>query len=243
MIKLKVDMNRKSFLREMRARLEGHDLRVGILRNKAHLPAASKAEGLTSVLGGPARKTQRGRLNEINAELRKMRTQAAGARSRARKLRSVAKALKGQGFARTAKATTRQALAQSRRGRAISAKAKALRATKRKPSAPRITLRDVLQYSQRATGVNILRRPFWSASSAEYKRFLAAYIKTAAKGGDMRRVEALLTDVVVQPVLRKQYGPNTSAARRKKGFDRLFIDTGQMIRGMGSRIRARRKST
>jgi hypothetical protein len=56
----------------------------------------------------------------------------------------------------------------------------------------------------------------------------------------VRKVEKLLLNVVRKPILLRKYGPNTESAREAKGFDRLMIDTGQVVRSIQAKIKRRR---
>lgn len=231
----------KKFLTQMKSKLEGHDLRVGVLRNAKHQPAAPRAAGLTSVMGGPARKTQRARDAEINSQLKKLQAKSAGARKQAKGARGLAKSLRGSGFKKAAKLTRAAATNRSRKGRRIAERARSLRASRRKPAPATLTLRQVMRRVQQAKGIDLLRAPFRRTRSRSYKKFIAAYIKAASAGKSMTKVEKLLLDVVLVPILGKEYGSNSPATRRTKGFNRLFVDTGQMIKGIKSRIRSRRR--
>lgn len=204
-MKMKID---KRFLREFRARFEGYNLRVGILKDRRHVPAAPKSAGHVRVLGGPARKT----LASHRAELRKQ-----------------VKKLK---------------IAKGKKGAKARAKAKIIRAKIRSASnrirqAPKLTLRDVARNVRRSSGINFFRRPFETTKSSEYKKFIKEFIRAAAKRRSMSRAQKLLLDVVRAPILKKKYGRNRRITRDVKGFDRRFIDTGQMVLGLDSEIKKR----
>ncbi len=233
----------KNFLREMRGRYEGNSIRVGILKNKRYQPAAPKAEGLTSVLGGPARKTEKGRLAEINTQLKKMREQAAAVRAKAKAIREKAHSLRATGKTAKAKSKSLEAKKHSAKARGISDKARELRLTKVKPRKATLSLRDVIKRAQRATGINFLRLPFQKANSRAYRKFVDAYMKAASKQRSMTKVEALLLDVVVRPILEKRYGRNSPGTKEAKGFNRRFIDTGQMIKGISAEIKKKKQRT
>ncbi len=238
-MKLIVD---KRFLSEMRGRYEGHALRVGIIRNQRYQAPAPKTDGLTSVLGGPARKTQKSRLKEINSELAKMREKSASIRSKAKAIRAKALALRASGKTSAAKHQRLAAKKQSGKVKDIQAKSRALRLSKVKPQKATLTLRDVVKRAQRATGINFLRLPFVKARSPAYRKFIDAYMRAASKNKSMVKVERLLLEVVTTPILKKRYGRNSPGTKATKGFNRRFIDTGQMIKGLSSQIKRKRRN-
>jgi hypothetical protein len=51
-------------------------------------------------------------------------------------------------------------------------------------------------------------------------------------GGGRQRVLNLLQAIVRNPILKHQYGPNTSATADAKGFDRHLFDTGKMFKSI-----------
>lgn len=216
-------------------------MRVGVLRNAKHQPAADKSAGLTSVLSGPARKTQKGLNAEINTELKRLRMEAAKTRKRSALTRKTAKAIKGQGFKKVSKFTSKIAKGQTAKAKAITARARALRARKTKVPKGYISIRDVLKSAQKATGIDFIRKPFQAQNSPAFKKFLASYLKAASNNKSMSQTQKLLLRVVLDPILKSQYGRNSAATEDRKGFNRRFIDTGQMVRAITSDIKPRRR--
>lgn len=192
----------------MRGRYQGYNLRVGILRNRLHRPAAPKSAGRVSVLGGPARKTLQSRRDELRKQAKKLRVARGkkGEKNRTKKKIILAKI-------RSASRTIKQS--------------------------ERITVREVARQVRRSSGVNFWRRPFKDVRSRAYRAFMKAFMFAAARNRSMGKVEKLLLDVVRLPILQKKYGKNRPETRENKGFDRRFVDTGQMILGMSSQIRKR----
>lgn len=250
---MKID---RRFLNTVRGRLEGHNLRAGILQNKTHQPAAPKTEGRETVLGGPARKTLKSRKKQLQAQLKKNREQAAkirenlqksraGVRSRRETLRGAG--LKGKSLTKKLSRANARIKKLSASGRSIRAASKELRAQSQKlRKSPnnflqRISIREVLTNARKATGVNILTRPFQRAKSSAYRKFIDAYLRAATRGKSMAKVEKLLLDVIRVPVLKKQYGRNSPSTVAIKGFNRRFVDTGQMILALSAQIRRRGK--
>jgi flagellar hook-basal body complex protein FliE len=240
-LKMQLD---KRFLSEMRARLEGHTMRVGILRNKTHVEAAPKAAGRQRVLGGPARKTVRQARAALRSNLAKKRLEARKLREQARTVRAKGRGKKSKGARRSANKAARTL---NNKARAISRKMREMRqAAKQGPKgkAKRVTLREVLRNVQRATGKNILRAPFniKNQRTRAFKKFLQAYYIAATKKRSMAKVEKMLLDLVRKPVLEKKYGRNSAATREMKGFDRRFVDTGQVLLGLSSEVKKRGRS-
>jgi hypothetical protein len=53
---------------------------------------------------------------------------------------------------------------------------------------------------------------------------------------EMKRVQNLLQAVIRNPILRGDYGRNAMSTARNKGFNRLFIDTGQFFRAIKAKV-------
>lgn len=88
-------------------------------------------------------------------------------------------------------------------------------------------------------GFNYLTKPFQERNT-ELARFTAAFLKTAFRGTDIKRVVNLLQAVVRNPILRGDYGNNSPATARAKGFNRLMIDTAQLFKSIKAKVTVRR---
>lgn len=100
------------------------------------------------------------------------------------------------------------------------------------------TIGEVLVENMERTNTNFLLEPFQKESS-DIVKFMNQFLKLAlSRRGSFRRIENLLQAIVRNPILRGDYGPNTSYAADNKGFDRHLIDTGQMFKAIKAKIRA-----
>lgn len=97
---------------------------------------------------------------------------------------------------------------------------------------------DVLVANMRRLNKNILLEPFQNKNS-ELVKFMNAFLKTALARSSKRRVENLLQAVVRVPILKQEYGMNTSETAFRKGFDRHLIDTAQMIKAIKAKVKFR----
>lgn len=88
------------------------------------------------------------------------------------------------------------------------------------------------------TGINVFIEPFKKKNS-EANRFIAAFLELCFAQNKVtarRRTENLLQACVRNPILRKQYGRNKKLAKKLKGFDRKFIDTGQFFKSITAKV-------
>lgn len=104
------------------------------------------------------------------------------------------------------------------------------------------TLSDVSASVRKRLGINFYTAPFQkpSAKSIELQRFLREFVKYVRddKSG-IRRMENAMQAIVRNPILRGEYGSNSPAASKAKGFDRLLIDTGQLFKAIISQATIR----
>lgn len=101
---------------------------------------------------------------------------------------------------------------------------------------------EIFIENMKRMGVNLLTNPFKSKSNSEIRKFTRDFLRFAFKRGvSQRRLENLLQAIVRNPILRQDYGPNTSATADSKGFDRHLIDTGQMFKSIRARLKNVRK--
>ena len=104
------------------------------------------------------------------------------------------------------------------------------------------TISDVSEDVRKRLGINFYTAPFRkpSARSVELQRFLREFIKYVREDkSGIRRIENAIQAVVRNPILRGEYGSNSSAAKKAKGFDRLLIDTGQLFKAIISKVTRR----
>lgn len=94
---------------------------------------------------------------------------------------------------------------------------------------------EVLVANMERMNINILARPFQEQSS-DIIKFTKVFMQTIFKPGTpKKRLENLLQAIVRNPILKQEYGGNSSATADNKGFDRKLIDTGQMFKSILAR--------
>lgn len=103
-----------------------------------------------------------------------------------------------------------------------------------------LTTGEVLVENMKRLNINLLQRPFRERSS-EILKFTDAFLKLVLKRPSIsiKRVENLLQAVVRNPILKQEYGGNSSATADSKGFDRHLIDTSQMFRAIIAKVTKR----
>lgn len=99
---------------------------------------------------------------------------------------------------------------------------------------------EVLVENMKRLNINILLDPF-QRESADIVRFMKEFFKTAFAKKSPKRVENLLQAVVRNPILRQEYGSNSTSTADHKGFNRLLIDTGQMFKAIKAKVKRVRK--
>jgi hypothetical protein len=104
------------------------------------------------------------------------------------------------------------------------------------------TVGDVAKHVMGHLRIDFLRLPFQSKKNEDVQAFLKAFFELAAGRAEKKRVESALQAVVRNPILRGEYGGNSRAEIKAKGFSRLLIDTGQLFRAIGAKVKVRRVS-
>lgn len=99
-----------------------------------------------------------------------------------------------------------------------------------------LTIGEVLVKNMERMNINILLRPF-EEKSALLVRFTNEFLKSALAAKSMKRVENLLQSVVRTPILKGEYGANSSIAADHKGFNRFLIDTAQMFKSLKAKAK------
>lgn len=80
-------------------------------------------------------------------------------------------------------------------------------------------------------GVNYLTEPF-KRKSSDIIKFSNEFFKLAFGRSEKRRAENLLQAIVRNPILRGDYGSNSTLTQKIKGFDRKGIDTAQLFKNI-----------
>lgn len=93
------------------------------------------------------------------------------------------------------------------------------------------TISQVSKELRDKTGLNYLTAPFQDPNS-EILKFAKEYLKLVFGGSQKKRVENLLQAIIRNPIVRQDYGKNTQATAKIKGFNRLMIDTGQLFKSI-----------
>ncbi len=96
---------------------------------------------------------------------------------------------------------------------------------------------QVLVDNMKRLNINILLRPFQERNSEiiKFTDYFLRYLVQKTSTGP-KRVENLAQAIVRNPILRQEYGPNTSITADNKGFNRHLFDTGQMFKAIRARL-------
>lgn len=103
----------------------------------------------------------------------------------------------------------------------------------------RVTVAEVSAFNRANMQADYLRDPFRKPKGPEQKlikNFLGEFVKMVTKRTNVRRLENLLQAIVRNPIARSDYGSNAISTAKRKGFNRLMIDTAQLFKSIGAKI-------
>lgn len=115
------------------------------------------------------------------------------------------------------------------------------RKTSNKPSGQ--TIAEVSESLRKKTGINFYTRPFQSRKNKDILAFSKTFFDLCAGRAQPKRAENLLQAIVRNPILRGDYGRNTSITAKIKGFNRLMIDTAQLFKAITAKVTVKRVSS
>lgn len=103
------------------------------------------------------------------------------------------------------------------------------------------TVAGVSKSLRESTGINYLTAPWKNRNNADILKLFGVYLKFALGGGkgNPKRLENLVQAIVRNPITRGDYGRNTEATAKRKGFNRLMIDTGQFFKTIRAKVKRR----
>lgn len=102
-----------------------------------------------------------------------------------------------------------------------------------------LSLAEVSEANRQRMGFNYLTEPFKHRTS-DIVRFTDAFFKLVFGRSEKKRAENLLQAIVRNPILRRDYGPNSPLTQKIKGFDRFMIDTAQLFNAIRAKCQVRR---
>ncbi len=105
-----------------------------------------------------------------------------------------------------------------------------------------MTISEVSEDLRKRTGINFYTRPFSSKKNKDILNFVKSFFDLSMGRTEKRRTENLLQAIVRNPILRGDYGRNTAATAKTKGFNRFMIDTAQLFKAITSKVTVRRVS-
>jgi hypothetical protein len=99
-----------------------------------------------------------------------------------------------------------------------------------------MSISEVSQDLRKHTRINFYTRPFSSRKNSDILNFLKQFFDVIAGRSQPKRLENTLQAIVRNPILRGDYGRNSSYTSKKKGFNRFMIDTSQLFRAITARV-------
>jgi hypothetical protein len=83
---------------------------------------------------------------------------------------------------------------------------------------------------------NYLLAPFKNPKNKDILNFVNEFFRVITGKSQAKRLTNLLQAIIRNPILRQDYGHNSSKAIKRKTFDRLMIDTGQFFQAIKARV-------
>ncbi len=102
-----------------------------------------------------------------------------------------------------------------------------------------LTVRQVSEKLRKHLHINFYTAPFRSKNNGDLLKFLNSFFKLISGKGSQKRLTNSLQAVVRNPILRGDYGRNTSQTAKEKGFNRLMIDTAQLFKAIKATVHSR----
>ncbi len=105
-----------------------------------------------------------------------------------------------------------------------------------------LTISQVSERLRKESGVNFYSKPWKSRQNADLLKVIRSFMKLLSLKGviqEKKRLENALQAVVRNPILRGEYGSNSSATAKRKGFNRFMIDTAQLFKAIKAKVRIR----
>lgn len=106
-----------------------------------------------------------------------------------------------------------------------------------------MTISQVSKDLRKKTKINFYTRPFKSKKNLEILAFVKEFMKLCTGKTQARRAETLLQAIVRNPILRGDYGRNSSVTAKEKGFNRFMIDTAQLFKAIVAKVKVKRVSS
>lgn len=99
------------------------------------------------------------------------------------------------------------------------------------------TIGGIFVEAQEKNNVNLLTAPLDRPQSRDIQNLLKQFFKIL---GDtkkpVRRLQNAVQALIRNPITRGDYGKNRRATAEAKGFDTLFVDTGQLFQAIKARV-------
>lgn len=103
------------------------------------------------------------------------------------------------------------------------------------------TIAETSQGLRKRTRINFFTEPFKSKKNKDVLFLINNFLDfVLRKKGSEKRLENALQAVVRNPIMRGDYGRNTKQTADNKGFNKLFVDTGQLFRNITAKVRKKR---
>lgn len=105
------------------------------------------------------------------------------------------------------------------------------------------TISEVSEELRKNSGINFYTAPFQGRRNKDILAFAKSFFDLCAGRAQARQAENYLQAIVRNPILRGDYGKNTSQTAKIKGFNRFMIDTAQLFRAITAKVKVKRVSS
>ncbi len=101
-----------------------------------------------------------------------------------------------------------------------------------------MSISEVSESLRKHTGINFYTQPFKSQKNKDVLAFTKEFFELCAGRSQPKRAENLLQAIIRNPILRGDYGSNSSLTAKIKGFNRFMIDTAQLFRAITAKVKS-----
>ncbi len=101
------------------------------------------------------------------------------------------------------------------------------------------SISQVSESLRKHIGINFYTKPFKSKKNKDILDFVKVFFDVCSGKSQPKRAENMLQAIVRNPILRGDYGKNSTITAKIKGFNRFMIDTSQLFRAITAKVRVR----
>lgn len=99
------------------------------------------------------------------------------------------------------------------------------------------TIGEIFAKAQAATGINLLSEPLNRGESKDLMKLLGEFFRIIGDSKKpVKRLRNAVQALIRNPITRGDYGKNRKGTSEVKGFDTMFVDTGQLFNAIKAKV-------